>query len=73
MITKIWLSNCLRQSIFHKNRYYIKAKARWTLSNETTYKRYKNKLSKILKQAEILHNQELFAKYRTNLKKYGKS
>ena len=47
----------------------MKAKGRWTLNNETTYKRYKNKLSKILKQAEKLHYQELFAKYSTNLKK----
>ena len=70
MITKKpWLTNCLRKSIRHKNNLYIKAKARPTLNNEITYERYKNKLSKILKQAEKLHCQELFSKYRTNLKK----
>ena len=65
---KPWLTNCLRKSIRQK-KLDIKAKARPTLNNEITYKRYKNKLLKILKQAEKLHYQELFGKYRTNLKK----
>ena len=49
---KPWLTNCLRKSIRQKNKLYIKAKAHPTLNNEITYKRYKNKLLKILKQAE---------------------
>ena len=68
------MANCLRKSIRQKKpKSYIKAKARSTLNNEIRYKRYKNKLSKILKQAEKSHYQELFAKYRTNLKKTWKS
>ena len=68
------MANCLRKSIRQKtNKLYIKAKARSTLNNEIKYKRYKNKLSKILKQAEKSHYQELFAKYRTNLEKTWKS
>ena len=68
---KPWLTVFTNQ--FLKKKLYIKTKACPTLNNEIAYKRYKNKLAKILNQAEKLHYQNFFRSIGPTLKRHGKS
>ena len=66
---KPWLSLALRGSIKKKNKLYAKMHNRPTLHNTILYKQYRNKLNKILTNAERAHYNELFIKHKDNLQK----
>ena len=66
---KPWLSPVLRGSIKKKNKLYVKMHNRPTLHNTILYKQYRNKLNKILTNAERAHYNELFKKHKDNLQK----
>ena len=66
---KPWLSPSLRGSIKKKNKLYVKMHNRPTLHNTILYKQYRNKLNKILTNAERAHYNELFKKHKDNLQK----
>ena len=64
-----WLSPVLRGSIKKKNKLHVKMHNRPTLHNTILYKQYRNKLNKILTNAERAHYNELFKNHEDNLQK----
>ena len=66
---KPWLSEALRTSIKHKNKLYHHYRKINSVKSEILYKSYKTKLAQILKTAEKEHYQDLFRKYKDNMKK----
>ena len=65
---KPWLSEGLKQSIRNKNKLYIHMLKMRTASNEIKYKRYRNKLTHVLKCAERKYYADILEKNRSNLK-----
>ena len=66
---KPWLSDDLKESIKKKNKLYILSRKIPTLSNEIYYKQYKKEVDRSLVKAEKTYYEELFEKYKSNLKK----
>ena len=66
---KPWLSEALRTSIKHKNKLYHHYRKINSVKSEILYKSYKTRLTQILKAAEKKHYQDLFRKYKDNMKK----
>ena len=66
---KSWLSEELKESIKTKNKLYVRSKKYPTLSNELDYKKMKRYVDNAMKAQEKLHYQELFEKYKNDLKK----
>ena len=66
---KMWLTSALKNSIKEKNELSVKSIKNPTESKETFYRLYKNKLNRLLKQAEKNHYHELFEKHKDNIKK----
>ena len=66
---KHWLTSGLKRSIAMKNSLYIKQLRNPSDENTKLYKRYKNKLTKVMKRAERLHFSELIEKHKGNSKK----
>ena len=65
---KPWLSEGLKQSIRNKNKLYIHMLKMRTATNEMKYKRYRNKLTHVLKWAERKYYADILEKNRSNLK-----
>ena len=59
---KPWLSEGLKQSIRNKNKLYIHMLKMRTASNEIKYKRYRNKLTHVLKCAERKYYADILEK-----------
>ena len=66
---KPWPSEALRTSIKHKNKLYHHYRKINSVKSEILYTSYKTKLTQILKAAEKKHYQNLFRKYKDNMKK----
>ena len=66
---KTWLTPALRTSIRTKNKLYKKYKKYPFLSHERVYKKYRNKLCQLLRNAERSHYHYIITKYKQNLKK----
>ena len=66
---KPWLSEALRSCIKKKNKMYYALKKVPSVSNETCYKRYWNKLNHILLKAEKQYYHDLLNKHKGNLSK----
>ena len=64
-----WLSEALRKSINHKNKLYKKAKKYCTAKAEIEYRKYKAILKSLMKSAEKKHYQDIFLKYKGNLRR----
>ena len=64
---KPWLSETLRTSI--KNKLYHRYRKIDSVKSEILYKSYKTKLAQISKTAEKEYYQDLFRKYKDNMKK----
>jgi len=65
---KIWLTKALKISIKHKNRLYFKSIQCPTVENITHYKEYKKMLSKLLRNSERQHFDNLFSTNKNNIK-----
>jgi hypothetical protein len=63
-----WISPAINNSIKIKNKLYIKQLKKKNDYLTIEYKTYKNKLNKILRQAERKHYHDLLQKHRTDLK-----
>ena len=66
---KPWLSEGLKKSIKVKNRLYRKQKKSMKPEHETYYKKYRNKLNKVITDAERKHYDQLLSDNKHNLKK----
>ena len=66
---KPWLSEGLRQAIKTKNKLYRKSVIIKSSYNESTYKRYRNKLRRVLLSEEKRYYAELLHKNKNNMKK----
>ena len=66
---KPWLSNGIKKAIKVKNKLYQKSKKSMDPEHEKTYKKYRNKLNKIIGEAERAHYQKLINDNKDNLKK----
>ena len=66
---KPWLNETIKEAIKMKNKLYIKSRKNPTLMNEIEYKNKKKYVDQALKTAEKMHYQELFEKYKGDLKK----
>ena len=66
---KPWLSEALRSCIKRKNTIYYAFKKVPSVSNETCYKKYRNKLNHILLKAEKQYYRDLLNKYKGHLRK----
>ena len=66
---KPWLFEALRTSIKYKNKLYHCYRKINSVKSEILYKSYKTRLTQILKAAEKKHYQDLFRKYKDNMKK----
>ena len=66
---KPWLSNGLRKSIKHKNKFYYNYRKIKSVHNEVLYKSYKYHLQKLLQAAEKQYYHGLFVQYRNDMKK----
>ena len=66
---KPWLTDALKTSIKRKNVLYIALRKHYSPEKETYYKRYKNQLSKIVREAERKHYLNLLTKEKDNFKK----
>ena len=64
-----WLTDALRKSIAHKNDLYRKQKKSNIALEIEHYKKYKNKLSKILRSAERKHYATMIEEHKSDLKK----
>ena len=64
-----WLTLGLRKSIKIKNRLFFKYKKNFSKYNETKYKIYRNKLNKLLRNAEREHYNNLLTANKLNIKK----
>ena len=68
-IRKPWLSEALRDCIKRKNKMYYVFKKVSSVKNETSYKKYRNKLNHILQKAENQYYHDLLNKHKENLRK----
>ena len=59
---KLWLTDLLKDAIEKKNKPYIKKMTVKSTANEIEYKRYRNKLNRILRFAERKHFQDVLKK-----------
>ena len=66
---KLWLTDSLRQLIHTKNKLYVVSQSRPTFTNEFIYKRYRNRLNKVLVAAEKSHYQDMLNANKDNLQK----
>ena len=66
---KPWLSEGMKQSIKIKNKLYRKSKKSANPEHELQYKRYRNKLNKLLLDAERTHYNDLLNENKNNMKK----
>ena len=66
---KAWITKGLRNSIKTKHKLYKYFLNKPTAFNETNYKRYKNKLTQLIKIAECYHYQKEVDKHKSDLKK----
>jgi hypothetical protein len=64
-----WISYGLKMCIQKKHTLHIRSLRYSTTKNIKIYKDYKNKLTRILKNAERTHYMEQFVKYQSNMKK----
>ena len=64
-----WITPAIQNSIKYKNKLYIKYKKYPTSKSEHNYKAYKKYLANILHYAEQNYYDQLFAKYKSNMKK----
>ena len=69
---KVWLSPALKQSIKTKNKLFAKYKKQPFLHHLKTYKAYRNKLNRLLKNAERKHYECLLEENKNNMKKSWK-
>ena len=67
-----WMANGIFKSISKKNELYKKFLKKPTRKNETDYKKYKNKLNNVIKNAKKAYYEKQFVKYKNNTKKHGK-
>jgi hypothetical protein len=68
----VWLSQALKNSIKHKNRLFAIYKKNPNELTHETYKKYRNKLNSILREAEKKHFHDLLENNKSNLKKSWK-
>ena len=66
---KEWLSPGLKNSIERKNKMFLQAKLYHNPELLNEYKSYRNKLTLLIRKAEISHHKALFATYKNNIKK----
>ena len=66
---KPWLSEGMKKSIKIKNKLFKKSKKSSNPEHETKYKQYRNRLNKLLADAERKHYSEILNKNKNNLKK----
>ena len=66
---KPWLCDGLRDCIRKKNKLYVHYCNNKTSFNETTYTRYRNKLSRTLKKAEKKHYADILTLSKNNIRK----
>ena len=66
---KPWITKGFKKSIPTKNKLYKYYLNILTVFNETNYKKYKNKLNKLISIAERYHYHKEFQKHRGNLQK----
>jgi hypothetical protein len=66
---KPWVTNGLLKSIKRKNKLYRKYLSFPTAQNETLYKAYKNKLTKLLKNAKRFYYETKFECVKSDIKK----
>ena len=66
---KPWLSEALCTSIKHNNKWYHHYSKINSVKSEILYKSYKTRITQILKATEKKHYQDLFRKYKDNMKK----
>ena len=66
-----WLPEALKNSIRYKNKLYQKYEKIKTEFNEETYKVYKSNLQNLMKVAEKKHYQDMFTRYKSDMKKSG--
>jgi len=64
---RLWLSDGLKKCIEKKNKLYKLSQRKPSNSNILFYKRYKNKLISILRQAEKSYYQSKFSEYKNNM------
>ena len=69
---KPWMTSSLKQACKKKNLLYRQFLKRRSTASEEKYKRYKNKLTGILRYCEKQHYTELLEKTRETSKKHGK-
>ena len=65
----LWMTNAIFKSISKKNKLYKKILKKPTRKNETDYKKYKNKLNHVIKNAKKAYYEKQFVKYKNNTKK----
>ena len=61
------MTNCILKSVRNKNKLYKRFVAKPSITNEKSYKNYKNKLNHIIKVATKSHYEEKFIKYKETL------
>ena len=66
---KPWLSEGIKSAIKKKNNLYRRQKKTKNTEHEKTYKKYRNRLNKIISNAERAHYQQLLSDNKSNLKK----
>ena len=66
---KEWLTPALKSSIKVKNKLYLTYKRCPSIYNQARYRAYRNQLTSTLRQAEKIHFENLFEKYKSNIKK----
>ena len=64
---KPWLSEGLKRSIQTKNKLFHRKQKTKRLEHETIYKKYRNKLNKLLLMAERKHYEQRLEEYKCNL------
>ena len=66
---KPWLTPALKNSIRYKNKLYVRSRRTPSTDNINNYRLYRNKLNKLLRQAEREHFDFLLHQNRNNLRK----
>ena len=67
---KKWLTSSIKNSIKIKNKLYLQFKAYPSIDNHHRYKRYRNRLNSVMRQAEKEHYQYELQKNKSNLRKF---
>ena len=70
---KCWLIEGLESSIKRKNKLFVKQMKNINNYRECVYKKYRNKLTNILRRAEKRHYDNLFATHKDNFNKTWKT